>query len=90
MRSRILKFVLETPTNHLVMPKGSKILAFQMQNGNRCIWVLCPVEADKTTRTLTIYGTGWVIRDSESIGTYVGTVQDGEFVWHIFDEGESG
>jgi len=73
------KFSLDLPINH-------KILSFQ-EHGGRCyIWVLnFSIDIDCTVKTnFRIVGTGQDI-DFPTC-TYIGTVINGFFVWHLFLE----
>jgi hypothetical protein len=61
-----------------------------MQFDTLCVWAQVPkknvVVADDgdvlVTRKFCIYGTGW---DIPSPSYYIGTVQRGEFVWHLYE-----
>lgn len=84
----IWKFPLGQPgfANSFPMPKGAEILTVQMQGGVPCIWaVVNPAELRDFWETVTfqIIGTGWDF-DTRHKRKYVGTVQDGPFVWHVF------
>lgn len=85
----IWKFEIEAggyQKNFVPMPMASKILSTQMQDGKLMVWALVVPSMRQVNRVLTVRGTGFPI--SGSLGTYVGTAQDGEYVWHVFDEGE--
>ena len=66
------------------LPEGAKPLTAQMQSGELCIWVQFedarPLDE---LHTFDVYGTGHILRDDP--GTYIATVQDGPFVWHIYE-----
>ncbi len=73
-------------TDHVIVkvPAQSKVLCVQMQGGRPCIWVLVdPSSARTESLHLRVIGTGHqhVLIDGER---YIGTVQDGQFVWHVF------
>lgn len=70
----------------VTMPCGAKLLAVQDQGGMMCLWAMVDTEAAKVTRAIRIYVTGNPIPDDA--GLHVDTVQDGRFVWHVFDTGE--
>ena len=71
------------------MPGGAKILALQLQRGRPQMWVLLNPEAPPEQRTFRIVGTGHRY-SARLFGTwqYLGTfqMQDGAFVWHVFEE----
>lgn len=69
----------------VLMPAGARILSVQMQSGRPYLWALVDDDAIETPteRALAVYGTGQPIDDDP--GHYVGTFQDGVFVWHVFD-----
>lgn len=80
----IWKFPIElTDEQRIEIPAGSKILSAQVQNGQICIWAIVDdSEVETEYRPVAIVGTGnklWCF-DWE----FVGTVQQGDFVWHIF------
>jgi hypothetical protein len=66
------------------MPRGAPVLTAQLQREVLTIWALCDFDAPKEDRTFVVYGTGETIQ--EPPGDYIGTVQDGSFVWHVFEE----
>lgn len=87
MSKRIWKWPLVGALDEESMPKGTTILCVQMQTTVPTIWALVDTEQMETERRrFRIYGTGREI-PSES-GIYIGTVQNGPFVWHIFEEKE--
>lgn len=70
----------------LLIPKGAKILAAQIQRGVPCIWFELDTDSETVTRLLRVHGTGHPI-DHE--GIYVGTFQTFDmFVFHLYDLGE--
>ena len=66
------------------IPEGAKVLCVQPQAVEICMWVqVCP-EHENENRTFVVHGTGHPI---ESVGkTYIGTVQIGPLVWHVFEK----
>ena len=64
------------------MPARARVLDFQIQRHAPTLWALCDPEAPKVARSFRIYGTGQPLEDH---GTYIGTAQDGDFVWHAFE-----
>lgn len=68
----------------LNLPFGAEILTIQMQHGNLCLWAKVQENVgDTEARTIEVFGTGQPM-DFDS-RTYIATVQDGSFVWHVFE-----
>ncbi len=69
----------------LLLPIGAKPLSAQMLkepiNGPQ-LWILCDENAVKESRTIAIYGTGDSLPDEP--GNYIGTLQEGYYIWHVF------
>jgi hypothetical protein len=65
------------------MPNGARILAVQMQNGKPYVWAIVETTMEVVGRRFVLYGTGHALDDY--YGTYIGTFQDGPFVWHLFE-----
>lgn len=66
------------------LPRGAIIRALQMQDGIPCIWFQCdPDKQGVETRRLRYYGTGHhdILHDS----VYIGTIQYGALVFHLFE-----
>ena len=74
---------VETLPNHITI---KKFLAIQLQHGVPVVWAIVdPNTPDSTTWTITEIGTGWNFqRDLSETGEYIGTIQDGDYVWHYF------
>lgn len=74
-----------------------RILEFGTQNpghGSLCMWAIVDpeTEPDCNIQHLKIFGTGHPLPDEAGNDMklpYLGSVQDGQFVWHIFDAGRS-
>lgn len=71
---------------HVQMPLGAKILSVAKQREQLCLWALVDTEAVSYARLIEIHGTGQRFKQSES-QSFVGTVFDVPFVWHVFDCG---
>jgi hypothetical protein len=84
----IWKFNLATTDKQTIqMPKGARILCLQMQNAKATMWAIVDDTKPLTNRVFVTVGTGRPIADTflES-SYYVGTYQDGWFVWHVFEQ----
>lgn len=85
----IWKYKLETTdTQYIQMPKNSKLLTVQVQNGEPCLWCLVEDIDYLVAREIRIVGTGHSIEDNFN-GTYIGTYQmfEGMGVFHVFNMG---
>ncbi len=81
---QIWKYKVE---NVIEIPKGAEILSVQIQNGqmfNACIWVKVNPENELEKRKFVVIGTGHSFDDTNM--KYIGTYQDGPFVWHLFED----
>lgn len=80
---KIYKFTLEI--NHeqeIEIPDDGEILSVQMQHGEPQIWVLVNPENFTVKRRFRIFGTG---HDVTGELKFIGTFQNGPFVWHLFE-----
>lgn len=87
---KIFKYQLNInyPTK-IELPEGSEILSVQMQHGNLFMWVLIAgTKYIVEKRFFQVFGTGHAIL--EKVKQYLATVQDGMFVWHVFEMEECG
>lgn len=87
----IYKQILGIGEQTLELPRDARILCVQNQSNQIMIWYevgvgvrdgkpLCEYEK----RVFGVYGTGHIIKPPRGNRTYLGTVQIGEFVWHVF------
>lgn len=66
------------------LPVGSKLLHIAMQAGSICAWFEVDAVGETTEkRSFVIVGTGHMVPEGTS---HVGTVLDGIFVWHIYED----
>lgn len=86
MSTAVWKFSLQRiiGPQKLEMPEAAAILHASMQNGTPCIWAIVNPNAPKVDRHFVVKGTGHSL-EGVGYGSYVGTVFDGPFVWHIFE-----
>ena len=87
MIRKVDKFFFDYNTGHIIMPKSSIILKVEKNSKDFMLWALVNPDLPLVNRAIRIYSTGQEI-DEEYIGTYIDTVYDGPYVWHIFDRGE--
>lgn len=72
-------------TVEIKMPKGARILSVGTQRERHiCLWALVDTSAPDVARTLYVRGTGHEVVPKIA-QHYLGTVMDGQFVWHVFE-----
>lgn len=69
------------------MPKWSQILSFQVQGDTPCLWALIETDNSLVQRQFYVVGTGQNLDalPITRLTQYIGTVQQGGFVWHLFE-----
>lgn len=86
MANTVWKFPLQVQdVQEIEVPSRSKALTVQMQGGVPCIWYAVQDEYAKRTKAIRMFGTGHHV-PAGLVLNYIGTVQDGELVWHVFEE----
>ena len=60
-------------------------LTAQIQRGVLCLWAKVDTDNVCVTKKVVVCRTGHDIGFSDRM-KYIGTVQDGEFVWHVYAE----
>ncbi len=66
------------------MPKGARVLNVGKKDGMIVLWVLVDPDTDDwEKRAFVVLGTGGT--GPEGTDVYVGTVQLGDYVWHVFE-----
>ena len=73
---------------YIRMPKGAPILSAGMQGSSIMIWALVDIDELSVNHTFIIKGTGSKVEFDIEKETFIGTVFQNSFVWHIFDAGE--
>ena len=97
----IYKYPIDvTDLQEVEFPQGARILAVQVQkstggmlgpleNETVCLWAMSRTDESKTVRRMfRIFGTGKPIDEDPADLDYIGTVQTGPFVWHVFERTE--
>ena len=64
------------------IPAGACLLTVQLQDGKPFMWAELDDAAPKVRRRFEFFGTGRPIPNG---WVYVGTVQEGAFVWHLYE-----
>jgi hypothetical protein len=81
----IWKYTLEIGTNVLEVPSFAEPLHVAPQQNTICIWFLVLDQCEKVDRPIDVYGTGHPIPEFQTARNHIGTVQMGDFVWHVFE-----
>ena len=69
------------------MPTGAWILSAQMQYGVPSLWAVVDPNAPRIRRIIYLRGTGHPLGRA-AVCPFIGTIQEGPLVWHLFDGGE--
>jgi len=90
MRQRVIyKYTLhlaDGDEHRIDMPKDAQILHIGVQGNDICIWaVVNPMPEVYNRRTFFIVGTGTPFSHDYVLTPFIGTVQMGAYVWHIFE-----
>lgn len=67
----------------LKMPVGAKALTVQMQGHKPCLWAEVSPGSPTEDRMFAWFGTGHQL--PERLMTYIGTVQQECYVWHLYE-----
>jgi len=69
------------------LPHGAEVISIQDQGGMLQLWALVHTDNTETQdRHFVILGTGFQCGNYE-LGPFIATVQQGGYVWHIFEAG---
>jgi hypothetical protein len=70
----------------LMIPPGHTKLHWGRQNPDKiCLWALVDSSLIDEPNHFTVVGTGHDLSLSQNEMTYLASVQDGPFVWHVFE-----
>ena len=69
------------------MPKGSQIMSVGVKNGVVCIWAAVDTTATDDERLIEVLATGECF-SKEIHRSYIGTVKQGAYIWHVFERTE--
>jgi len=84
MSRTIFKFQLGiNDAQTIKMQRGAIIRSVQDQGGILWLWAELDRTAPMEDRIIEIFGTGHLIPDGDR--TYLSTVQQGGFVWHVYE-----
>lgn len=90
MPDAVWKYTLDRAVNEIGLPSGATVLTVAAQRNEICLWARVDPRAEKVTlRTFRVVGTG----HEELTGgeTYIGSalINDGAFVFHVFELNDS-
>lgn len=82
---RIWKYVIPLQQEAYICDSHEGALWFsaQIQGGDICAWVAIDTARPRINYSFQIVPTGYDF-DVEEVGDYLGTVQQGSLVWHVF------
>jgi hypothetical protein len=90
MKRQVFKYELDifaTGRCSINVPKDSKVLHFDFQNDKPHVWLEVITDGDHFYPTedifFSIVGTGFHVPDKHE---HIGTVQQGPYVWHLYQE----
>lgn len=84
MNKRIYKYQLSiVDIQSFIIPRDSKILSVDVQNGIPCIWVLVDTDNENIVCSIAMVGTGNLTNHIEGYN-FLGTFQKDWFVGHVF------
>ena len=84
----IWKFALKTlDQQYIPMPVLSYPLSVQIQHGELVMWAVVEPDDIGAQMKVLIVGTGHPMPAGAFASNYIGTVQDGGLVWHVFNGG---
>ena len=81
----IHKYSLSVGANEIEMPANSSVLTVQVYNYRFMLWAIVNPDAPMKKRKFMVVLTGEILPDNCKDKNYVATIQDGAFVYHIFD-----
>lgn len=79
----IYKYKIPFKSASYFISEDSKILCVQEQDSEITMWVEENRDSETIPRTFVTYATGEELPDDK--GTYIGTVQLGWTVWHVYE-----
>ncbi len=83
----VWKFPLMWAEANMDMPTSARIIHVGMDPGSDkiALWAIVVPGNEIETRRFAILGTGAFLHDPERGGAHVGSVIDGNYVWHVFE-----
>lgn len=72
-------------TQGLYLPQNAKLIHVGDQHGVLSLWFELDPSNTTELREFIVYGTGWAMIEDGMAYHHVGSVQSGEFVWHVYE-----
>ena len=86
MKRVIYKYPLQLRKEQkLPLPQAANVINVGVQDGTITLWAMVDTDAPSEEITIRIYGTGQEI-DPNLVLYPLGTVFDGPYVWHVFED----
>lgn len=82
MRIVIHKYELHAGETVLQLPEAADPVHLAIQHGKLCLWAMLDPLATRVSRRFLVCATGEAIPSSTS---YLGTVLESVYVWHVFE-----
>jgi hypothetical protein len=73
-----------TDYQEVSVPRGAVPLSVAVQDRVLQAWVLVEPELPRVNHPVWVIGTGRALDDTVDLGGFLGTVQNGHYVWHVF------
>lgn len=86
-RTTIFKYALKVGETTHDMPEGATILSVQLQHDCITLWALVVEGRPLAQRKFSVFGTGHKVPYGTGTKDFLGTVQVGPLVWHVFETG---
>lgn len=77
----------EQPFDRIRMRSGARLISAVIQSDYLYIYAIVETDNPPTIRNVYVIGTGSIV-PNHIIDNYITTIEQEEYVWHIFDGGE--
>ncbi len=67
------------------LPRDAEILSVGVQDQGVFLWALVDPDAVMEEKRFYVYGTGHEVEDRQ-LKKFIGTIFQGQFVWHVFQD----
>lgn len=82
---KIYKYELKRASTQFVqIPEKSSIIDIQIQKGKIMMWAEVEPDSPEIDIKINMYGTGQEVAENGCDTDYLGTIQDGDNVWHFY------
>jgi hypothetical protein len=77
------KYPVRFCQSRISMPEGAEIIRFSAQRNELCIWAVVDTTKPEKNRHFEVVGTGHEI--GFEYNKYVGSCDQGPYIWHLFE-----